>query len=102
MSTQHTEGAWRVVAGGKTHPFYIYSRHTDGGSSGAIAMVPASTKRPMQANAHLIAAAPDLYEALFRLLQQCPTYSEFDDPEEHLYGAALERAHAALAKAVQP
>lgn len=53
------------------------------------------------ANAHLIAAAPDLYEACSVLLDQfeqrgCP--ADQDHPDR----VAVEKARAALAKAVQP
>lgn len=48
------------------------------------------------ANARLIAAAPDLYEALYRLLCNCPTGPEYDD--EGLYQAAMERAREAILK----
>lgn len=46
------------------------------------------------ADAHLIAAAPDLYEALSLLVSQVETYG---DPE--LYKNELDRADAALKKA---
>ena len=49
------------------------------------------------ANACLIAAAPDLYEALARLRQHCPMLDHED--YDGLYQSALDRADFALNKA---
>lgn len=53
-----------------------------------------------EADAKLIAAAPDLYEALARLLTHLPPAYMVNEGFESdgLYEAALERARAALAK----
>lgn len=55
----------------------------------------------VEADARLIAAAPDLYEALVRLLEHLPpAYMVTNEPEgEALYDAALARARAAIAHA---
>jgi hypothetical protein len=47
------------------------------------------------ANAHLVAAAPELYEALDDLLEQCT--AEDGDPEDYI--AALKRGNEVIAKA---
>lgn len=55
----------------------------------------------MSNHAHLIASAPELYEALDKLLGACRSYD--DKPENLLsiarYAEAVERADAALRKA---
>lgn len=49
-----------------------------------------------QADSHLIAAAPGLYEALEELIEMCERQPDFNDD---LDGMQIERCKAALAKA---
>ena len=49
-----------------------------------------------EANANLIAAAPDLLEALEELLSMCQRQEDFHDDDD---GCMFERASAAIAKA---
>ena len=51
-----------------------------------------------EANAHLIAAAPDLYEALYDLQRQA-LQSTLNDPANEWGWEALQKTRAALAKA---
>jgi hypothetical protein len=57
-----------------------------------------------QANARLIAAAPDMYAALKEILRLADLGFEqsLKEPEENGNFAAYERARAALAKAERP
>jgi hypothetical protein len=63
----HTPGPWKVVSsnqiGRASAEFYIWSAQGDQRSP-AVAHVKHSTKRPTQANARLIAAAPEMLAAL--------------------------------------
>lgn len=101
--TKHSPGPWRVVNDTAIvgpgyderadRPQPVIVEH----SSGGIAFVEA------KANARLIAAAPELYEALKDLLNECP--QEFDGLPEHgrllptARNARIAKARAALAKA---
>lgn len=102
----HTKGPWTVlrdengilnVVTNEDEPWYICSAH-DG-----------ITGHPEEANARLLAAAPDLLEALENLLAVVPepelvsmgydSPPEYRTQEEHDIGYALHLAHAAIANA---
>lgn len=73
--------------------------YNDGEHEGTLAIVQTECS---QANAHLIAAAPELYEALHILtnIQECCDETGYIDGEGFVnVESALESAHAALAKA---
>ena len=56
-------------------------------------------KSELEANARLIAAAPELYEALY----ECATLlSALTGPDDAIASTVLSMAHDALAKAVSP
>ena len=64
---EYTKGDWKITKWNGGHGFNVF------GDDGFVASVPMSTglkhtMRECQANAQLIAAAPDLYEALKELL----------------------------------
>lgn len=127
MTTKHTPGPWEASAMGyESHPIYIranYQLKRDGrlhGSAGAIAKIPASSFHNIDANARLIAAAPELLEALDELVackalkeriaihQQLlvhETEEEFQEMDcvmadyARRHPAAWEKARAAIAKA---
>lgn len=65
--TNHTPGPWSLkMTGWRTNPFAIYSPRRPG----AVACVPSRTSVPLDeqdANARLIAAAPDMLAALERI-----------------------------------
>ena len=67
--TTHTPGPWSLrMTGWRTNPAAIYSPRRPG----AVACVPARTSVPLDeqsANARLIAAAPELLEALKNLIE---------------------------------
>ncbi len=91
--SRHTPGPW--TADSKAAQF------------GRIAIKPAigfafgSENGEAIANARLMAAAPDLWEALERMLPYCRDgyYSTPEEHEEVIWRAAIERAEYALAKA---
>ena len=64
----HTPGPWSLrMTGWQTNPAAIYSPRRPG----AVACIPARTSVPLDeqsANAHLIAAAPDLLAALSNII----------------------------------
>lgn len=75
MTTQHTPGPWRVEEQPyKSSAFYIRGTKPNGKPMtwglGAVAHIPRSTVLPSEANARLIAAAPELLEALQNCLEQ--------------------------------
>ena len=72
-NAKHTPGPWYLEeVGYSSSSYYIRgsfdsgARHTIG--KGAVAHIPRSTVNPMEANARLIAAAPELLEACKSLL----------------------------------
>ena len=68
MSTQHTPGPWECLPDEGNG--YLRIRGTKGGNLFKIANVPASTpynRKETEANARLIAAAPDMLRALQRI-----------------------------------
>lgn len=68
METKHTPGPWNAVElSYNSSAYYIYGSGKDKRSL-AVAHIPRSTIQPMEANARLIAAAPDLLAALKLLL----------------------------------
>jgi hypothetical protein len=106
----HTPGPWSIVPYGDGDSLAIHHNDTDrvcfmathGGSE--------QTWRAIQANANLIAAAPDMYAALNDARDMCSRYADFirqnvraDDLEMHPYLPDLEdvvtAANTALARA---
>lgn len=96
--TNHTPGPWSLkMTGWRTNPFAIYSPRRPG----AVACVPSRTSVPLDeqdANAHLIAAAPDMLDALERAYQKLSFWMD-DDKWDHGDEKALELIWAAIAKA---
>ena len=95
METKWTPGPWAY----EIQPGYACITHERGSIAAAsYAKLLDNSPLPMEANARLIAAAPDLYEALERLMQELIA---------QLYGniifidttKAMEQARAALAAA---
>ena len=93
MSARHTPGPW--VCDGAILEF-------EGARFGQVAYVLEKEGEPFYAsaaNARLIAAAPDLLEALQELLSHWRDGSSFDEDAEARIEAACD---AAIAKATQP
>lgn len=109
MKTQFTPGPWLVdddsnavgpvVSNGKGTPIAVCDALKICFSSGQCVRVP---KPEAAANAHLIAAAPELLEALLLIINsnsQEPPYKEPWEERRATYLAALANANAVIAKA---
>ncbi len=99
MSAKHTPGPWVIECapcdGHSAAAYYIFG----GGKRRAVAHIKRSTVQPMEANARLIAAAPDLLEALVVLVNEKADYmrrNNLGDPERE---GATKQARAAISKA---
>lgn len=92
----HTVGPWFTARNGFS-TVYIEAR-IGGGMLQEVAACGPTAEGPDQqeANARLIAAAPDLLDQLSALLAMCERQTDFNDDGD---GAMFERARAAIAKA---
>lgn len=114
MSAKHTPGPWEVVPPGQWHigsGYGVQARTPEGpgfptpSATGyyAMAMPPPhgrDKQGEQEANARLIAAAPDLLMAIKELIEACDD-SALDDREDDGYRAALDRQSAAMTVAQQ-
>lgn len=98
MEAKHTPGPWIAhKTGYKGHAsgaWYIYAINSSDGRSPHVAHIKQSTLQPMAANARLIAAAPDLLEALQSLIDMDISYRRGRKVE-----IAVQSARSAIAKA---
>ena len=98
MSTAHTPGPWRVAPAS----LYVGSDiNVDAGANGYIAMCGKLGDLTAEANARLIAAAPDLLAELQNIANANPL--NWDAPHNDFatfHAWAQSRARAAIAKAV--
>lgn len=96
--TNHTPGPWSLkMTGWRTNPFAIYSPRRPG----AVACVPSRTSVPLDeqdANARLIAAAPELLAALKGMDEELSLWGA-DTIETMNLTARLDAIRAAIAKA---
>lgn len=91
MSARFTPGPWQILRSADNYPYQIADDTGDLVTRWGFLIKPAS---PMaEANAALIAAAPDLYEALREL------FATLDPERPGSPGSTLEKARAAIAKA---
>lgn len=86
MTNQHTPAPWRHEPGRDGKPPYVVR-----GSEGGFVVMGMAAER-QEADAALIAAAPELLEALEVVLHLCHVIKAPDGP-------ALDKARAAIAKA---
>lgn len=97
MSAQHTPGPWAYVRNPESTRWII-----DSEPAHAIACT-AGFEPDNEANARLIAAAPELLEALEELAERAGAFNVsgvyFDEPSMTAEVAALQKAYAAIAKA---
>ncbi len=105
MSSKHTAGPWEVSHGGHGSPhgfvideYYVLNRTVADDVAIAADIVDPATQMPSEANARLIAAAPELLEALIRLEAELveDKYGECYEPSPF---ENLALARAAIAKA---
>lgn len=99
---KHTPGPWKAYpVSYDASAYYIFAKNTKDGRSPTVAHIPRSTIQPMEANARLIAAAPELLEALQDLNREL-VLSDVDlgYMESH-FRPWLNKAYAAIAKATQ-
>lgn len=95
MSSNHTPGPWTAEQNQGNPEALYFIRHTGGKSSLAtVSCLSLKDKSSHHANAHLIGAAPDLYEALSRLTE----YISRSDMESKLEELCI-AAKVALVKA---
>jgi hypothetical protein len=94
MSTQHTPGPWKF---GSKADSKFYKRNISGADGYHVAAVSSRNEHEVDANARLIAAAPDLLEALE--LCQSNISSLLASAHPKVYGEWLTVVSAAIAKA---
>ncbi|WP_462052465.1 hypothetical protein ACSYS7_001747 [Stenotrophomonas maltophilia] len=77
MSSKHTPGPWEVSHGGHGSPhgfvideYYVLNRTVADDVAIAADIVDPATQMPSEANARLIAAAPELLEALSKAVRE--------------------------------
>lgn len=93
--TKHTPGPWRIKDDGETSKIADAANNTIASLS-YVHLYGRRTAAEVNANMHLIAAAPDMLEALTALLMRLDDNPELSD----LIGQIeIERARAAIAKA---
>ena len=105
--TRFTRGPWIVDATANQHIDGAHWREIRAGDHGQVLAEvyhdlgdpdPGLTDEDAAANAHLIAAAPDLYEALVDFVEN-PAFQIAVGGNPNAVDAMLDRARAALAKA---
>jgi hypothetical protein len=97
---KHTPGPWTLnrhgaIVGGEFH------QYTNGAGQSQLAMAVGGNgidESQRSANARLIAAAPELLEALVALRREAMHDAEFSDVSREQFEAILNRADAAIAK----
>lgn len=112
MTTQHTPGPWRVAEepskdrnSSRTRVYVVRAEQTPFGTRPAVATVGTSLHdyETEEANARLIAAAPDLLAALRALTATARTFRNVPQDEQEwtpLDDEALDASFAAIAKAL--
>ena len=96
--TEWTPGPWRVMTISPEIKVNPTAEFMPFGSCGCCDGVWINGDNP-EANAHLIAAAPDLYTALLELYQDTASYIEQNDLGEVHHGHSMKLARAALKSA---
>lgn len=103
MKATHTPGPWKVIDGIGCGSIYSIKQETPSHNNGVLAAVlhAPDAKAPLmvaQANARLIAAAPELLAALYKIAEWDPA-SAPGEPNGMSVIDAIDIARAAIAKA---
>jgi hypothetical protein len=99
MNAKHTPGPWRV--NWEYHPIEIESVADPKPKNCIVAEIPAEENDTLAcADARLIAAAPELLEALQELVKRCPFVATATGVQAEISFAQIKQAQSALAKAV--
>lgn len=104
--TKHTPGPWHINTAGSAsrgEPFkiteiYVYAPDTQDDTAICADVIDPVTQEPSEANARLIAAAPDLLEALQTIVK---SLSDQDDEGMIEHAEPMIRARAAIQKATK-
>jgi len=96
MTEQHTRGPWKVV--GTIHGNYIIGAYAPGNEEAGVLRLADTTRGRPEADAWLMAAAPDLLEAL-RFSVSVHRAQGLIDLSERM---AVEKGEAAIRKAEGP
>jgi hypothetical protein len=108
--SKHTPGPWSVNTAGTSSPWpenykvtevYVYAPDTQDDVAICADVIDPLTQEPSKANAHLIAASPDLLAALKALVQQVER-GDFDHIGADHPDSAVGAARAAIEKAEVP
>ena len=98
MKTKHTPGPWKAVNGDNDLSGYFIRILSISDAEIAPARAYGDNKEQRQANARLIAAAPELLAAL-QLVENCNNYTSDGCPVSYELQAALTEVRAAIRKA---
>ena len=94
-NTQHTPGPWKAVQHPREHKWAWTIEGADGVGQSIARMGLVNDAQAVTANAHLIAAAPVMYEALQIMVRA----ANVDEIDPLVMFASIERAKGALAQA---
>ena len=94
MTAQHTPGPWHINTAGsakrgeafKITELYVYAPLTQDDTAICADVIDPVTQEPSEANARLIAAAPDLLAACRALVETFELADMGDEPEDGEYG----------------
>lgn len=95
MTTQHTQGPWHVTTNQHGHWIYDKKGYLVSNASGNIY----ETNAAIEANARLIAAAPDLLEALLLCECEISMHKGLAWSNAEAVNDAIAKARTAIAKA---
>lgn len=94
-ATKHTPGPWKILDTTRCNGYEIFRI---GGNNAGGSWAESITSGDRDANARLIAAAPELLEALLAAIPELPTHDHPDGLADYEC-PALRKARAAIAKA---
>lgn len=93
----HTPGPWSISQSRGLYSGEARNLYTVSGACGTICTTPNPSVADNAANARLIAAAPELLDAMREMLRQFADHEQYD--EDGYDTAAINKARAAIARA---